>query len=212
MIFIFGLQAAQIFVPYLGYYIVAQEVDGYTIPILAAIALLCMVPPFVTLVAVIIKKIFIGRFKEGDYPLWGAYYFKWWLNNHLINLIPLETFGSSPLYPFLMRLIGIRTSDDAQLSSFGFGSPDLITIGKNVTISANVILNNVWVEDGLVRFRSITLKDNCRIGTSCIVNGGCVVEEGSELKDMSCKKMWRINQYLWQNGSGTSSFSLDWYS
>ena len=186
LVFIFGLQAAQIFVPYLGYYIVAQEVDGYTIPILAAIALLCLVQPFLILVSVLVRKIFIGKFKEGDYPLWGAYYFKWWLNNHLTALIPLETFGSSPLYPFLMKLVGIKTADDAQLSSFGFGSPDLITIGKNVTISANVILNNVWVEDGLIKFRSITLKDNCHIGTSCIVNGGCIVEEGSELKDMSC--------------------------
>ena len=186
LVLIFGLQAAQIFVPYLGYYIVAEEVEGYTIPILASIALLCLVPPFLILVSVLIKKIFIRKFKEGDYPLWGAYYFKWWLNGRLIKLIPLETFGSSPLYPFLMKLVGIKTGKDSQLSSFVFGSPDLVTIGKNVTISANVILNNVWVEDGLIKFRSITLKDNCHIGTSCIVNGGCVVEDGSELKDLSC--------------------------
>ncbi len=186
LVFIFGMQAAQIFVPYLGYYIAAQEFEGHIIPLLTAIALLCLVPPFLILVSVLIKKIFIGTFKEGDYPLWGAYYFKWWLNNRLTSLIPLEAFGSSPHYPFLMRMIGIKAYDDAQLSSFGFGSPDLITIGKNVTISSNVILNNVWVEDGLIKFRSIALKDNCHIGTSCIVNGGCVVEEGSELVDMSC--------------------------
>ena len=186
LILLFGLQAAQIFVPYLGYYIVAQEVDGYTIPILAAIALLCMVPPFMIVVSVVMRNLFIGKFKEGDYPLWGAYYFKWWLYGHIVGLIPLETFGSSPLYPFLMKLVGIRTGKDSQLSNFGFGSPDLINIGKNVTISSNVILNNVWVEDGLIKFRPITLKDNCHIGTSCIVNGGCVVEEGSILKDLSC--------------------------
>ena len=186
LILIFGLQAAQIFVPYLGYYMAAQEFDGHTIPIVIAIGLLCLVTPLVIVISILIKKVFIGKFKEGDYPLWGNYYFKWWLNTRLITLIQLDTFSSSPLYPFLMRMIGINTCYDAQLNNFGFGAPDLITIGKNVTISANVILNNVWVEDGLIKFRKIILKDNSHIGTSCIINGGCVLEEGSELMDLSC--------------------------
>jgi hypothetical protein len=56
---IFGLVAAQIFVPYLIYYIVANEVSGIAMPILSAIASFIVVPPIIFLVILFIKKVFI---------------------------------------------------------------------------------------------------------------------------------------------------------
>ena len=185
LFFIYGLVGAQIFVPYLGYYIATNEVEGHFIPILTAILLFCIVTPIIILCTVLVKKIFIGEFKEGDYPLWGTYYFKWWLYNKVLDIIPADSISSTPLYPSFLKKIGLRTEPDAQISKVIFGCADLIRIGKNVTISANVILNNAHVENGMLRLSSIQINDNAYIGTSCIVNGGCQMKEGSELKDLS---------------------------
>ncbi|HWR24956.1 MAG TPA: amino acid adenylation domain-containing protein, partial [Methanosarcina sp.] len=35
--------------------------------------------PLLLFVPVIIKWVVIGRYKPGKYPLWGSYYFRWWL-------------------------------------------------------------------------------------------------------------------------------------
>ena len=35
--------------------------------------------PFLLLLSVAAKWLIIGRFREGSYPLWGSYYFRWWL-------------------------------------------------------------------------------------------------------------------------------------
>lgn len=186
LFFIYGLAGAQIFIPYLGYYVAVNEVEGHLIPILTAIVLFCVVTPLIILVTILCKKYIIGKFREGDYPLWGSYYFKWWLYKRLLGIIPVETISSTPLYPSFLKRVGLKVEADAQISKLDFGCADLISIGKNVTLSANVILSNAQVENGMLRLRSISIKDNAYIGTGSIVNGGCILETGSEMKDLSC--------------------------
>jgi len=36
------------------------------------------------------KWLVIGKIKEGDYPLWGWYYFRWWLWKTVKRLMPLN--------------------------------------------------------------------------------------------------------------------------
>lgn len=186
LIFIYGLVGAQIFIPYLGYYIVASEFNNSALSILIAITLFCTVTPLIILFTFLCKHLIIGKFKEGDYPLWGTYYFKWWLYKKILDIIPLETISNTLLYPSFLKRIGMQTANDAQLSKVDFGAPDLISIGKNVTISANVILHNANVENGILKLRKIIIGNNAYIGTGCVINGGCILNDGAELKDLSC--------------------------
>ncbi len=182
---IFGLVAAQIFIPYLSYYIVANEVDGFVYPIISAIISFMITPPIILLIIILIKKSFVGKFTEGDYPLWGYVYFKWWFYKRLVSITPSDTLSNSPLYIHYLRFIGFKISANAQLNKFEFGVGDLIEIGENVTISGNVILNNAYVEYGQLKLRSIIIEDNGYIGTSSVVNGGCIIKENGTLNDLS---------------------------
>ncbi len=186
LVFIYGLVAAQIFLPYLGYYVAALELDGHIIPIIIAILLYCTVIPLSSFLVILIKKFFIGKLVEGNFPLWGLTYFKWWLQKRLFSLIPKETVSNTPLFPILLNWLGVKVAQDAQLSNFEIGAEDLVSIGENVTISSNVMLNNAWVENGLFKLRKITIEDDAYIGTSAVVNGGCTLKRSSELKDLSC--------------------------
>jgi len=185
---IFGLLAAQIFIPFLNYYIVASELEGIALPIIVAIVSFIITPPLIFLIILCIKRFFIGEFKEGDYSLWGYTYFKWWFYKRLISIIPSETISNTPFYNFYLRTLGCKVSDNAQLNKFEFGVAELIRIGKNVTISANVILNNAEVENGFLKIRSIIIEDNGYVGTSSVVNGSCVIGNNGSLKDLSSLK------------------------
>jgi non-ribosomal peptide synthetase-like protein len=183
---IFGLFAVEIFSPYLGYYYVEQDTEqGKGVAILAAILFFCLIPPLFTATIIATKWLVIGKMKEGDYPLWGTYYFRWWFVKTMNNLLPMQFLNGTPLYPLFLRLQGVKVEADAQLSSFGIGAEDLVTIGSDVSISSGVMLNNAFVEDGWLKLRRITLGHHAYIGSAAVISGGAVMEDWSELQDMS---------------------------
>jgi non-ribosomal peptide synthetase-like protein len=185
LMLIYGLFAVQVFTPYLAYYYVEQEMESKLYAILIALGAFCLIPPVFTVAAIASKWLIIGRMKEGDYPLWGSYYFRWWFVRTLQSLLPVLFINGTPLYPVYLRLMGARVAPDAQLSSFSIGAEDLVTIGSDVSISSEAVLDNAFVEDGLLKLRSIKLGDHAYIGSSALIAGGARMEEWSELQDLS---------------------------
>ncbi|MVN22488.1 Pls/PosA family non-ribosomal peptide synthetase [Mucilaginibacter arboris] len=183
--FIYSIFAIQIFIPYLGYYYVQQATDNLGYAIVTSLVLFCFVPPLFFLISIGSKWLVIGKFKEGDYPLWGSYYFRWWFVKTIQRLLTVQFLNGTPLYPAYLKLFGMKVAADAQLGDFTSGAEDLITIGNDVSISSGVNLNNVVVEDGLLKIRSIVLGDHAYLGSSAIVAGGAVMEAWSELQDLS---------------------------
>lgn len=146
LLIIFGLFGGQVFFPYLGYYYTQQETTSHTYAVMVAFLLFCLIPPLLVILSIILKWLVIGKVKEGDYPLWGSYYFKWWFVSTIQELVQIQFLSGTPLYPRYLRLCGMKVSKDAQISSIKIGAADLITIGKDVSISSNVVLNNVRIK------------------------------------------------------------------
>ncbi len=185
LLFVYGLFAFQIFLPYVSYYYVLQDTSSHVWGIVAALCSFCLVPPIFITITILTKWLVIGRIRPGDYPLWGWYYFRWWLFKAVQKLTPVEYINGTPIYPLYLRLLGVKVASDAQLSAFIIGAEDLVTLGKDVSISSGVVLNNAVVEGGLLKLRSVHLADHAYIGTSSVIGGDCKIEEWGELKDLS---------------------------
>jgi non-ribosomal peptide synthetase-like protein len=185
LLFIFGLFAGQVFFPYLGYYYVQQESNSHFYAVIAAFVFFCFIPPALVFLSIILKWLVIGKIKEGNYPLWGTYYFRWWFVNKIQDLVPIQFLNGTPLFPRYLRMRGMNVSKDAQISNIKVGAEDLISIGKDVSISSNVVLNNVVIENGLMKIRSIAIENHAYIGTSAVIAGGTSIEAWGELKDLS---------------------------
>lgn len=183
---IFLLFTAQVYIPYLGYYYAQVENENHFTSFLIAIVLLCFVSPLLGVISIICKKIVIGKYKAGNYPLWGGYYFRYWLVNSVNKLVNINLLNGTPLYNIYMRFMGLKIGKNVQLSTFNCGAPDLVEIGNFSTISSNVLLNNVVIENGLLKISSIKIGNHCYIGTSSVINGNCFMQDQSELKDLSC--------------------------
>lgn len=178
--------AAQLYIPYLGYYYAQVKQENHFISFGVSILLFCLISPLMTLISIISKKLIIGKYKAGEYPLWGSYYFRYWLVDSLNKLVNLNLFNGTPLYNLYMRSMGLKLGKNVHLSAFDCGAPDLIEIGDCTSISSSVMLNNIVIENGLLKISSIKIGDHCYIGTSSVVNGNCKMENQSELKDLSC--------------------------
>ncbi len=185
LLFIYGLFTVEVFTPYVSYYYVSEETDSYLYGIFAAIISYCLIPPVFTAIVVAAKWLVIGKMKEGDYPLWGSYYFRWWFVKTMQRLLPSQFMNGTPLYPYFLRMFGAKVASDAQLSNIIIGAEDLVTIGSDASLSSQVVLDNAIVEDGLLKLRSIYLGDHCYIGSSAVIGGDTVIERYGELQDLS---------------------------
>ena len=58
------------------------------------------------LVPVAVKWIVIGRYRPGAYPLWGWFYFRWWLATTVEATVPVGYLAGTPLYNIYLRLDG----------------------------------------------------------------------------------------------------------
>lgn len=185
LLVIFSLFAAQIFLPYLAYYYMLQKTDNFAIGTATAFVTFCVIPPFVMVFGIIVKWLIIGIYKEGDYPLWGSYYFRWWLVRTLRKLTMIDYLNGTTLYPLYLRLMGMKIAADAQIGAFNVGVIDLVSIGKNVSIGSNVILDNAFIENGWLKIRSITIGDNAYIGSGTVIAGDNHIPKNAEVKDLS---------------------------
>ncbi len=201
LLVVYGLFAFQIFIPYLGYYYMDQETNNNILySIIASLVLFAIIPPIFTVLCIGTKWLIIGKMKAGDYPLWGTYYFRWWLVKTMQRLLPAQFLNGTPLYPAYLRLLGMKIAPDAQISEFSFGAEDLITIGSDVSISSQTNLNNAFVEDGMLKLRPITLGDHAYIGSSSIISGDSTIDAWGELQDLSFLQPGKIiaSGEVWQ--------------
>ncbi len=205
LLLIYGLFAVQIFFPYLGYYYVEEETKNITYAITTALCMFCFIPPLFAFFSMAIKWLVIGRMKEGDYPLWGSYYFRWWFVKTMQRLLPSQFLNGTPLYNGYLRRMGVNVAKDAQLAAITIGAEDLVTIGSDVSISSQVVINNAFVEDGLLKLRKVHLGDHAYIGSSAIISGGATVQEWGELKDLSHLTEGKIIKQgeVWQGSPAT---------
>ena len=181
----YGIFAVQIFFPYLGYYYAVSEYKNIPIAIATALVMFCFIPPLLAIFTTIMKWVVIGKMKEGDYPLWGSYYFRWWFVKTFQRVVPAQFLNGTPLYNIYLRRLGVKVAADAQLSALTIGAEDLVSIGEDVSISSQVVLNNAWVEDGMLKLRRIHLGDHAYLGSSAVIAGNTVIEDWGELQDLS---------------------------
>ncbi len=185
LLMVYGLFAVQIFFPYLGYYYVAEETKNTAYAVTTALCLFCFIPPLFAALTIGVKWLVIGKMKEGDYPLWGSYYFRWWFVKTMQRLLPAQFLNGTPLYAGYLSRMGVKVAKDVQLGAVVIGAEDLVTIGSDVSISSRVTINNAYVEDGLLKLRRVTLGDHAYIGSGAIIAGGSTVEAWGELQDLS---------------------------
>ena len=182
---IYGLLAIQIFFPYLSYYYFVVNDYGLASALFSAFILYSLIPFVFSTFIFLFKRLFLGKFKEGDYKLWGWQYYRWWLWQAMKRLLPSQFIVDTPLYPKYLRMLGVKVHPSATLSSLQIGAEDLLTIDENVSTSSGCVIDNATVENGWLKMRKVHLKANAYLGSSSILGGNTVMEEYSELQDLS---------------------------
>src|SRR5262249_14671972 len=97
LVFILGFFALQWLAPYLTYTVLVEEEFEVIPAILCALASLVLLYPVMLVIPIVVKWLVIGRYKAGTYPLWGTYYFRWWLVTTIEAAVPVGYLCGTPL-------------------------------------------------------------------------------------------------------------------
>ncbi|WP_448188502.1 Pls/PosA family non-ribosomal peptide synthetase [Azospirillum sp. sgz301742] len=153
-------------------------------------------------IAIAAKWLIIGRTKPGRYPLWGVYYYRWWLVQRFISLVHLKWFQGSPLMRVLLRALGAKVGSDALIGEFESGAFDLVSIGAGASIGDKVKLANAEVIGDELVIGTVEIGADAYVGTSCVIGHDVVLGTGTELADLSAVPAGaRTGAYEVWNGS-----------
>lgn len=185
LLFLFFVYSLEILVPYLFFDFLVR-IDHVGWALFGAYGVFVTIPPLLSLIAITGKWIILGKAKEGEYPLYGVYYFRWWTAERLAALANPKLVAESALYPFFLRAMGARIGSFCHMGSLAIGACcDLVEIGNDVVIGSDVVLAVSVVERGRLVLKKVVIHDNAIIGSNCVVEGGAIIEEGAEVAALS---------------------------
>ena len=182
---ILGLATA----PWLGVFVSYMLLSGDDADFLTEVVYLLSTYSVVSLttifMAISAKWLVLGRTKPGRYPLWGAYYFRWWLAQRFLGLVHIKWFQDSPIIRVYLRLLGAKVGAGAIIGEVESGAFDLVSIGTNCTIGGRVRMATAEVIGNELVIGSIAIGDEASIGTSSVIGRDCVIGDQAELDTLT---------------------------
>jgi len=181
---ILGLATAPWLGVFISYMLLSGEDASMTTEFVSLLTTYSVINMGTIALAIAGKWLVLGRAKPGRYPLWGVYYYRWWLSQRLLTLVHLKWFQDTPVMRWFLRLLGARIGRDALIGEVEAGAFDLVTIGDGATIGARSHFANAEVIGNELVIGSIAIGPDAIIGTSSVIGHDCVIGEGAELEDL----------------------------
>jgi non-ribosomal peptide synthetase-like protein len=183
--FLLTFSAIQWVGPYLVYTLLIEEEFSFVEALLGALASLMFLYPVMLLVPVVVKWLIIGRYRPGAYPLWGTYFFRWWLVTMIESAVPVGYLAGTPWLAAYLRLMGAKIGQNVYLGTDSFAIYDLLAIGDDSSINADSTLLGYTIENGWLKIGQIAVGKRCFVGARASVGQDTVMEDDSALEDLS---------------------------
>ena len=182
---ILSLMTAQWLGVFVSYMLLNSDDTPFLVEISSMAAIYLAVNILTTVLVIGLKWAIIGRTKPGRYPLWGTYYYRWWLVQRLTSLIHMKWVQGTPLLIMILRALGAKVGKDTLLYEVEAGAVDLLTIGKGVSIGGHCGFANAAVIGNELIIGPITIHDDAYIGSSVVIGSNVIIGESAELGDLT---------------------------
>ncbi len=182
---ILTLTTAQWLGIFVTYLLIAGEGFGFFGEVTTLLSVYVLINLAGAATAIGAKWLIIGRTKPGRYPLWGAYYFRWWLVQRLQTLMHIKWLQGSPAMGLYLRLMGAEVGEDAVIGDVDFGVIDLVSIGRGATLGTKVAIANAEVTGNELVLGRVRIGDLAQIGNSCALSHGVAVGAEAEVEDLT---------------------------
>lgn len=140
-------------------------------------------------IVVVLKWLVMGKIKAATKPIWNIFI---WKNDVIGNLFHYfvgahftHVVQGTPFITMLFRAFGAKVGKRAFINTDDFTEFDLITIGNEVCINTEAVVQTHLYEDRIFKMSSVTVEDGCNIGVASIVLYNTVMEKNATLGNFS---------------------------
>ncbi|MBV9753244.1 MAG: amino acid adenylation domain-containing protein [Hyphomicrobiales bacterium] len=179
-----GLVTAQWLGVYIAYILLSPETGGFFEDLATVVTVYVAINVATFFIGIGGKWLVLGRAKPGRYPLWGLYYFRYWLAAQFGRLTPGALLQGSPVMNFHLRMMGAKVGQGAYIGEVICGAPDLVTIGPRASIGRITIANATVIGNEFV-LGHVEIGEDAYIGSSCVIGHDVIIDEGAELADLT---------------------------
>jgi len=152
---------------------------------LAGAASVVLYVPLACLLVVALKWLVIGRFRAGEYPLWGFYYVRFWVVKKLVEAAPLQLLSATPFLAIFYRLLGANIGKNVYLGTTRVLCFDLLTVGDGASLAREAALLGYRIERDRLLIGPTTVGRDAYVGLRAILEGDTSLGAGAELDDLS---------------------------
>lgn len=143
----------------------------------------------VCLLVALLKYALIGRYIPMEVPLWCCFMWKSEivaaLDLYLAGPILTRHIRGTPFLTWWLTLLGANVGRNVWIEAAIIPEPELVTIGDDSVIGENAILQTHLLEDRIMKMSKLKIGKGCKIGAGSIALCDGVLEDHSELGDLS---------------------------
>lgn len=180
-----SVSAAQWLAIFISYILITPENASFTQEAMSLFGIVLCVTLATLVISIAGKWLVIGRTKPGRYPLWGAYFFRWWLSQRLLGLTNARLLQNSPLMPLYLAALGAKVGRDAQISDVEIGAIDLVSIGDGASLGSKLKIANARVEGNELVIGTVEIGAEAYIGTGCVIEEDVSIGDCAVLEDLA---------------------------
>lgn len=141
----------------------------------AAFVGLCALP-------VMAKWTLIGRWKPGEFPVWGPAYLRFWTVRALLRANPMALLVGNPLYVLYLRSLGARIGKGATILSRTVPvCTDLLTVGAGTVIRKDSFILCYRAHAGRIQTGPVVLGRNVLVGEKTVLDIDTAMGDGAQL-------------------------------
>ncbi|MFJ4521344.1 Pls/PosA family non-ribosomal peptide synthetase [Streptomyces sp. NPDC088810] len=131
---------------------------------------------------VLAKWLLVGRWKPGEFPIWGAAYLRFWFVKVLLHANPMVLFVGTPLYVLYLRVLGARIGKGVTILSRSVPvCTDLVTIGAGTVIRKESFFLCYRAHAGRIQTGRVTLGRDVYVGEKTVLDIDTSLGDGAQL-------------------------------
>lgn len=188
-----------------------------------AIAVLWLATPFFVVFTAAVKRCLIGRYQEGEAPVYGSLYLRHWIVHQVARSIPWNLLAGTEFACDALRALGARVGERVHIHrgvNLSHGGWDLLDLGNDVTLNQDASLRLMELEFRTIRFAPVRVDDAATVELHGGIGPRCHLESGATLEAMAslepgthvpAGECWRgvparpVGHSTWRDGSKGSA-------
>ena len=137
------------------------------------------------LVTTLAKWLLVGRFKEGQHPLWSSFVWRNELFDVFYEELGVPWFGAAflgtPIFNAWVRTLGGKIGKGVWLESYWLPETDLVCLEDGATVNRGCVLQTHLFHDRLLRISSVHLGRGATLGPRSFVLPGASIGAGARI-------------------------------